>query len=134
MPITESRLKTGTLTIDALSFASQATNVHVDPKTDEQGDSLEVLSGDTVQPEDVTTSSLVIEAVQDFDDAAGFVAFTWQNKGELVPFTWSPNDGSATVTGTCRVRPVQFGGDVNKRLTTTATFPIAGDPVMSWPV
>jgi hypothetical protein len=129
MPITESRLKSGTLTIDALPFATQATNVRLVPKTDEVGDPIEVLSGDEQSAEDETTWSLVITAIQDFDDVDGFVRFAMDNAGTSVPFVWRPNASSTNqFTGTVKVRPVEIGGDVNKRLTTSAEWPLDGAP------
>ncbi len=126
--IRDSRLKNGTLTLDAISFASQAQNVTLKPKTDEAGDPLETLSGDTITAEDETTWSLSIEAVQDFDDTAGFVMFALNNANELVPYSWKPSPDSPTFTGTVRVRPVEIGGDVNKRLTTGAEWPCTAKP------
>lgn len=133
-PITDSRNKTGVLTIDALPFATQATNVRLVPKTDEQGDPLEVLSGDTITAEDETTWTLDVRAVQDFDDAAGFVNFALQNAGEIVPYSWKPNVDAPTYTGNVRVRPVEIGGDVNKRLTTDASWPCQETPTVAYPV
>lgn len=133
MPITEDRLKDGTLTIDGDSFATQATNVRLVPSTDEEGDSLEVLSGDTVTPEDSTSWSLVIVAIQDFDDPAGFVAFAMAEAGEVVPYVWKPNATGVSYAGTVRVRPVEIGGDVNKRLTTDAEWPCQEAPTPTYP-
>ncbi len=133
MPITESRLKAGTLTLDATPFATQASNVSLDPKTDDQGDTLEVLSGDTITPDDVTGWTLHIEAVQDFDDDAGFVAFALERAGDVVPYSWRPNAAGVTYTGTVRVRPVQIGGDVNARLSTSADWPCQETPTPAYP-
>lgn len=133
MPIMESRLKSGTLTLDAIPFATQATNITLTPKTDEVGDALEVLSGDEILPDDETTWTLAIEAVQDFDEVDGFVAFTLANAGELVPFTWKPNATGVSYAGSCKVRPVEIGGDVNARVTTKAEFPVNGAPVPTYP-
>jgi hypothetical protein len=135
LPITDSRLKVGTLTIDAVSFASQATNVTLTPSTDEEGDALEVLSGETITPDEVTSWVMAITAVQDFDDPAGFVAFALTNAGELVPYSWKPNDSvdCPTYSGNVRVRPVAIGGDVAKRNTTAASWPIDGAPTPSYP-
>lgn len=139
MPITESRLKSGTLTIDAISFATQASNVRLSPKTDETGDPLEVLSGDKITAEDETTWELIIEAVQDFDDPAGFVNFALSNANELVPYTWSPNSDVGDVvgqgvaySGTVRVRPVEIGGAVNARLSTDAEWPCTAAPTATY--
>jgi hypothetical protein len=134
MPIVEDRLKSGTLTLDALPFATQATNVNLEPKTDEEGDQLEVLSGDTIEPDDVTTWTLNITAIQDFDDEAGFVEFCRANAGDVVPFSWRPNAAGVTYAGDVKIRPVTIGGDVNARLTTGAAFPLVGDPDPTYPV
>ena len=133
MPIIESRLKGGTLTLDALPFATQATNVTLSPDTDEVGDPVEVLSGDTVTPEDETTWSLNIEAIQDFDDPDGFVMFAFDNANELVPYSWKPNATGGTFTGTVRVRPVEIGGDVSVRLSTSAEWPCTAKPTYTPP-
>lgn len=128
MPITDSRLKGGTLTLDAVSFASQATNVRLTPATDESGEPLEVLSGETVTADDETTWALVIDAVQDFDNPAGFVNFSFDNAGQLVPYSWQPNPTGPTYSGTVKVRPVEIGGDVNARLSTSAEWPTTAKP------
>lgn len=134
MAIRDSRNKNGTLTLDALAFASQATNVTLDPSTDEEGDGLEVLSGETIDPDEVTSWSLEIEAVQDFDDPAGFVKFCKDNAGQAVPFTWAPSGATGpTYSGSVRVRPVRIGGDVNTRLTTPASFPVIGAVTDTYP-
>lgn len=135
LTIIDSRLKSGTLTIDGHAFASQATNVRLVPKTDSGGDPLEVLSGDTTTADDETTWSLVVRAVQDFDDPAGFVNFSLTNAGDEVPYSWKPNSGAdtPTFTGTVKVRPLEVGGDVNKRLTTDAEWPCTAAPTVTYP-
>jgi hypothetical protein len=132
--IKDHRLKTGTLTIDALPFASQATNVNLEPKTDEDGDRLEVLSGETVEPDDVTTWDLNITSVQDFDDPAGFIATCLDQAGEVVPFVWQPNATGVSYAGTIKLRPVAIGGDVATRLDTDASFPVITGPTPTYPV
>lgn len=134
--IIEAKLKGGTLTLGAVpgvAFETQATNVRLVPNTDEQGDALEVLSGDTLDPEEVTDWSLVVVAVQDFTDEAGFVNYCLQNAGDIVPYTWKPNAVGPTYTGTCRIRPVEIGGEVNTRLTTDAEFPCFETPTPAYP-
>jgi len=134
MPITESRLRLGTLTLGGTSFATQATNVRLVPSTEEDGDALEVLSGDEILPDDVTTWALAITAVQDFDDPAGFVNYAMQNAGDVVAFVWAPNPPGVSYAGNVKVRPVEIGGDVNARLTTEAEWPIQGEPIPTYPV
>ncbi len=132
MPIIESRLKLGTLTIDGDAYATQATNVRLEPSTDSSGDTLETLSGDTIAPDDETTWQLVIVTIQDFDDPDGFIAYTLANAGDLVPVVWKPNPAGVSYAVTARVRPVPIGGDVASRLTTTATWPCEGAPVPTY--
>lgn len=133
MPIVESRLRLGTLTIDGSPYATQATNVTLTPSTAEEGEALEVLSGDLILPDEVTTWSLSIAAIQDFDDETGFVAFTWESAGEVVPFVWAPSGASGTsYAGNVKVRAVEVGGDVNKRLTTSADWPLVGAPTPTY--
>jgi hypothetical protein len=135
MPITDSRLKVGMLTLDGIEFASQATNVTLTPDTAEDGDALEVLSGETITPDESTSWVMAITAVQDFDDPDGFINFALGNAGELVPYSWTPNDTATgvTYTGSVRVRPVPIGGDVASRNTTAASWPIDGAPTPAYP-
>lgn len=131
-PITDSRLKNGTLTIDGELFATQATNVRLVPSTDEEGDPVEVLSGDTVSAEDSTTWALVITAIQDFDDVEGFVNFALSNAGQVVAYSWKPNADAPTYAGTVKVRPVEIGGDVAKRNTSDAEWPCQEAPTPTY--
>lgn len=135
MPITESRLRLGTLTLGGVSFATQATNVRLVPSTEEDGDPLEVLSGDEILPDDATTWALAITAVQDFEEEAGFVNYAMSNAGDVVAFVWAPagaGTGTVSYAGNVKVRPVEVGGDVNARLTTEAEWPVEGDPVPTY--
>ena len=134
MAITDSRLKGGSLTLDAVAtFAKQMSSVKLTPSTDEDGDPLETLDGSKIEADEVTTWELELGAVQDFDDPAGFVEFARANAGELVPFEWAPNAvGAPTFAGTVRVRAVEIGGEVASRLSTTATWPVIGDPVPTY--
>lgn len=133
MPIRESRLRSGVLTLDGRAFATQATNVRLIPSTSDSGDTLEALSGDLILPDDTTSWQLSITAVQDFDDSAGFVAWSLANAGDTVAYEWRPNSTGVTYTGQVRVRPVEIGGDVNSRLTTDAEWPCQNAPTPTYP-
>lgn len=127
--IEDSRNKGGTLMLDGQPFGKQATSVKLSPKTDEDGDAVEALSGDMIEPDDVTTWELEIGAVQDFNDPAGFVEFARSQAGEVVAFVWTPNaNGAPGYSGTVKVRPVEIGGDVAKRLSTSGTWPVVTGP------
>jgi hypothetical protein len=135
MPIVESRLKTGVLTIDSVAFAGQATNVALVPNIAEDGDRLEVLSGDVILPDEVTTWALEFTGIQDFDDEDGWINFSLTSAGDVVPVVFTPDD---TVTGveyamTVKVRPVTIGGGVNVRLTSDASWPLQTGPTPSYP-
>lgn len=131
--IEDSRLSSGTLTLDGQPFAKQATTVTLNPSTDEDGDAVETLSGATIEPDEVTTWELNIGAVQDFDDPAGFVEFSRANKGDIVAFSWQPNAAGPTYTGQVRVRAVPIGGEVKSRLNTTGSWPVIGEPTVTYP-
>lgn len=129
MPITDSRNKTGTLTLDAVAFETQATAVSLVPSTDEEGDAVETLSGDTISPDDVTTWTLNITAIQDFEDAAGLLEFLRANAGDEVPFTWQPTVAAIpNWVGTVKIRPTTIGGEVNVRLTSEIVLPVTDGP------
>jgi len=139
VPIREDRLKAGTLSLTvgagpAVEFATQATNVKLTPSSKEDGDRLEVLSGDTIEPDRLTEWVLAITAVQDFSDTAGFVAFALDNDGELATYTWAPQGiTGVSYAGSCTVAAVEIGGDVNARLTTDAEWPCTGKPTPTYP-
>lgn len=134
MPVTTSKLKSGTLTIDGVEFATQASNVRLVPPDQPSGDDVgEVLSGDPLPPESEESWTLAITAIQDFDDVAGFVNMSWVSQGERVPYSWKPSASSPTYSGTVTVWPVEVGGEVNKRLTSDAEWTLGEKPVRAEP-
>lgn len=63
-------------------------------------------------------------------EADGVVDYTWKNKGEDVPFTFIPDEaGTAMVTGTLTIDPINLGGDVRKRNKSDFEWQCVGDPV-----
>lgn len=132
MTITESKLKTGTLKFTiapaaAVTFECQATNVRITPSYDSSGDALETLCGDTLAEDETRTDALNITAIQDFTDPDGFVAWSWDNDLASAVVEWKPvGAGGPTYAGTVKVKAVEVGGDVNKRLTTDAEWNFAG--------
>lgn len=132
MTITESKLKTGTLKFTiapaaAVTFECQATNVRITPAYDSSGDAVETLCGDTLAEDETRTDALNITAIQDFTDPDGFVAWSWDNDLATAVVEWKPvgADGP-TYAGSVKVKAVEVGGDVNKRLTTDAEWSFAG--------
>ena len=136
MTVTTSKLKTGTLTLDGVSYATQATNVRLvppdAPKGDDQG---EVLSGDPLPAESEAPWTMALGMIQDFDDPAGFVNMTWTKQGEQVPYVWAPSGATGpSFSGVVNVWPVELGGDVNKRLSSDAEWNLTAKPTRTDPV
>jgi hypothetical protein len=135
--ITESKLKSGTLTlggtggVGGINFACQATNVRLAPSANETGDEVETLCGDVIGAETTTSWSLAGTSIQDFDNAAGFVLWALEHDLEEAEFVWTPSATSPSWSGKVRVRAVAIGGDVNKRLTTDWEWPLTGAPTMT---
>jgi hypothetical protein len=130
--ITESKLKTGTLTLGTspgVDFACQATNVRLTPSVKETGDEVETLCGDMIGADSKTSWTLKGTSIQDFDDADGFVQYCFDNDLEEVAFEWKPSATSGTYSGTVEIRAVEIGGEINKRLSTDWEWKITGTGV-----
>lgn len=138
---TESRLKFGTLSLGTTSpkqFECQATNVRLTPDAEintDGEDAIETLCGATTTTSPDTTVTVAwelnIDAIQDFDSPTGFVQYCFDNAGKVEAFSWKPNANSPTYSGQVRILPVEIGGDVAKRLTTSASFPVVGVPTIT---
>lgn len=130
--ITESKLKDGKLTLGEglalLDASCQPTNIRIVPGYEEDGDRVEVLCGDVLEPDTTRTNTLAINAIQDFTDPDGLVHYSWDHDLEKVPFVWYPRgEAEPGYGGTVEVRALEVGGDVNKRLTTETEWKIVGD-------
>jgi hypothetical protein len=142
MTIVESRLKTGTFTLGGTveppaagtSFACQASNIHVTPSYDDDGDDIETLCGDQIPAGKKETWVIAGTSVQDFDDPDGFLAYCYLHAMETIPFTWTPNPNGLSWSGNCVVVALEEGGDVNSRLTSDWEFDIAGRPDRTYAV
>ena len=139
MTITESRLKSGTLTLGGdgttagTSFACQANNVHVTPSYNDDGDQLETLCGDVIPPGKKESWVLAGTSVQDFDDPDGFLTYCFDNRMTTVPFEWQPNiTGAPKWSGNVVIVALEEGGDVNARLTTDWEFDVSGVPTREY--
>lgn len=133
MPIIESRLRLGTLTVNLAEFNAQATNVQLVPAVSETGERLEVLSGDVLLPEETTGWTLTFTGIQDFDAPEGWVEFCRANAGDVVPVTFEPNADGPSYALTAKVRAVIIGGGVNARLTSEASWPVQTGPTPTYP-
>lgn len=96
-------------------------------------DAIPVLSGEELpQQDDVSIAwKLTGSVIQDIQ-AAGLVAYTWDNAGAEVPFAFVPNTvEDREASGTVRIVPLALGGDVNQRNTSDFSFAIIGTPVLA---
>jgi hypothetical protein len=131
--IVESRVVKGVLTLGSAptptDFSCQPTNIRVTPTTDDDGDPVEVLCGDTVPAGKKESWVLAGTAIQDFDSPTGFLAYCYEHALETVEFSWTPNiDGAPVWTGSVLIEALEEGGDVNTRITSDFEFDCVGRP------
>lgn len=134
--IVESRVVKGVLTLGTTpgtDFSCQPTNIRVTPTTDDDGDPVEVLCGDTVPAGKKESWVLAGTAIQDFDNAEGFLSYCFDNALTTVPFSWQPNiTGAPTWEGSVLIEALEEGGDVNTRITTDFEFDVIGRPTRTY--
>lgn len=136
MAIGKYKLFDGELTLGSgpLNVSSQLTNCRVDPSENvTAGDKIPVLSGETLEEDDEVDFDYVLSGnfLQDLADN-GVVDYSWENAGDLVAFTFIPNNTAAKkVTGECWLVPITIGGDVSetKAPRSDFSFRIKGTPV-----
>jgi hypothetical protein len=136
MTVTESKLRKGLLILGGLAappgvdFACQPTAVSVTSEFNEDGEKVETLCGDELLPTTTAAATLKFTAIQDFEDIDGLVRYSWAHNLEVVDFRWTPDPTKIpSLTGTVQVRRLDIGGDVNKRLTSDAEWPVQDGPV-----
>lgn len=128
MAIRSYKLGPGVLTLDPgadFDCSAQVTNCRVEwSENVSSEDAIPVLSGEEIAAEESAeyTAKLAGTMLQDLE-LAGVVAFTWDNAGIEVPFTFQPrSDVDRAVTGTVRIAPLNLGGDVSKTARPTSDF------------
>lgn len=127
MPLTDSRLGPGTLSLGSTDYGTQVSNVRLVPSNDTE-DGTPTLGIPTPPPLITTTWELQGTAIQDWEDAAGFVEYCRTTNNTTVAFEWVPNTGNGvTYSGNCTVTAVEIGGDVATQNTTDFTFRVVGD-------
>jgi hypothetical protein len=142
MPITESRLDHGTLTLTpggtsptAQDLSCQITNARLTSAYSDDGDAVTTLCGDTKPaPRKLDGHKLEGTIIQDFDDPAGAVAFFWDHDLEVVDFEFVPNGtGAPTVAGSLQIEIPQdtYGGDVNTRVTSDFAWNLQSKPTFT---
>lgn len=125
------KLGPGLLTIgevgSTLDMSAQLTAVSVTWENEEE-EPLNVLSGEVIAGDDTYIATLEGTVVQDLTED-GVIDWTWKNKGQVVPITFSPTSGEAQVTGRVKVGPINLGGDVNVKNTSDVSWVFVGEPL-----
>ena len=136
MPATTVKLGPGKLAIGEVGtetdFTCQITAAQVEWSVD-VGDDTVVLCGETVPGERTYSSVLSGTLYQDLGVAAGIVAYSWEHKGEEVPFEFIPSTAAGqAVSGTLIVDPLSVGGDeAGANMTSDFEWTIVGEPVLA---
>lgn len=97
------------------------------------GERIPLLSGGELRDDDQTTYAATIagNVVQD-GDLQGLVAWSWANKGQVVPFKFTPSTAlGVAASGSCRIVPLDFGGnEAKKRPTSDFSWACPGEPAL----
>ncbi len=129
MATTDSRQGPGTLKLDSTEFAAQAAAVALTPDVKSE-DGTPTLATPDPAPATTVDWALNIDAIQDFEDPAGFVNYLMDNALSEVPFEWTPITADGTkFTGTVQLVPIEIGGDVAVQVVTSVELPLVGPPV-----
>lgn len=136
MPLTDSRLGVGTLTLGTpgTDYGAQIANVVLTPTVDST-DGTPTLADPEPLPEESESWALEGSAIQDFELATGFVNYCFDNAGSIVAFKFTPNtDDGTSWEGTCRVWSIPIGGDAGVQITADFSFAVEGKPTRVPPV
>lgn len=132
-PPVDTRLGPGTLTLGATEFGPQIANVTLEPSTDEE-DGTPTLGDPDPLPEVSESWVLKGEAVQDFEEPAGFLNYCMDNALTVVAFSWTPNtDADVVYAGNVLITSVPIGGDVSAQNRSSFEFPVQGTPTRTDP-
>lgn len=134
MPIRSYKIKEGTLSLGSVGTTIDATAQVTEGLLEWEEaveDSLETLSGDTLEGDATYTAKLSGKVIQDLEDG-GLTDFSWDNKGTIMPFEFTPATASGRViTGSLRMSPLAVGGEVGtKGPTSDFEWQCIGEPVL----
>jgi len=112
-----------------ISVEAQAAAVKLTP-TVNSNDGTPTLETPEPAPETSIAWALNIDAIQDFEDPAGFVNFLMDHKLAELAFEWSPKGPTAApiYKGTVQIVPIEVGGDVGVQVVTSVELPVVGQP------
>lgn len=130
------RFGPGTLTLGEtatpIDISCQLISAAIEWDKDKDDDET-VLCGDVVPGATTYTAQLTGEMFQDVADAAGILFYSWEHKGETVPFTFVPNTAAGTeASGNVTLDPITFGSDEPKaNMRSDFTWDIVGEPTLT---
>lgn len=134
MPISSYVMNEGELVLGAVGSSvtatAQVTSGAVDWEENVE-DPVPTLSGEELEGEATYTATLSGTVVQDDLADTGLTVWTWTNKGQIVPFQFTPAAVTEKViTGNVRIRPLKVGGDVKKKNTADFEWACIGEPTI----
>lgn len=124
----------GTFTIGAAgaltNFSSQVTSVKLVPSA-ETGDSIIVLSGESVAGDFSETYTIEGTMLQDFGTASSKTEWLYTHSGETHVFEFDPaTTGATKITGSLVVTAIEIGGDVRQKASSDFSFNCIGKPTV----
>ncbi len=124
----------GTLTIGAtgslMDFSGQCTAARLVPSV-ENGDPIDVLSGEQAAGDRSESWALSGTMLQDLGATSSTTAWLFDHRGEEHDFSYTPNTGKGTTfSGRLTVEAIEMGGDVKTKPTSDFEFQLVGPPVM----
>lgn len=122
----------GVLTIgadtDLQQFEQQATSCKVTPSVD-KGDRVPVLAGVSVPGDRTESFTLNGTFLQDFGKDNSTTEWLWEHRGEVHPFTYTPNASNGrSITGRLTVEAIEIGGDAETKPTSDFEFELEAAP------
>ena len=134
MPFADSRLGPGTLKLGpapgppTTEFSTQAAAVRLTPSVDSE-DGTPTLAVPDPAPNSTVSWALNVDAIQDFEEPAGFVNYLMDNALDEQLFEWVPlTPDGPSYAGTVQIVPIEIGGDVAVQVVTSVELPLVGDP------
>jgi len=124
----------GTLTIgsevDLIDFSAQAKSCKLTPSVD-NGDPINVLSGESVPGDRTESFTLDGTFLQDLGVAAGTTEWLFTHRGETHPFIYVPLTAAGKqITGDLVVEAIDIGGDAKTKGESDFSF-IVVNPVIA---
>ena len=129
MAFKDSRLGPGTLKFDTThAFETQVSACRLTPSVESE-DGTPTLAAPEPAPLSTITWALNVDAIQDFEEAAGLVNYLFDNQLDEVPFEWVPATADGTsYAGVVQIVPMEVGGDVAVQIVTSVELPLVGAP------